>query len=85
MLSSATLEFVESSVHHVSEYVDIIMAAPKGKSAGETPLIIFPHGGPNYAYYSSFSVMSAIAVSYGYAIAAGMHNKNSWFIQSLFM
>lgn len=61
---------VEQVVYNVAKYVDVILGKPKGKSASELPLIVFPHGGPNYAYSAEYSLFVELAVAHGYAVAA---------------
>lgn len=60
----------EQQIHNVDKFVDIIVTRPKGKEAKEMPLIIFPHGGPNFSYVSEYSVFSSLAASLGFSCAA---------------
>lgn len=60
----------EQQIHNVDKFVDIIVTRPKEMMINEMPLIIFPHGGPNFSYVSEYSVFSILAASLGYACAA---------------
>lgn len=66
----ALLSGLAQETLHVQETIDVIITKPAGQQPSQLPLIIFPHGGPNYAYVTEWSLFSASAALLGYAVAA---------------
>ena len=61
---------IVQEVYNVAKNVDIILTKPEGAKPLETPLIIFPHGGPNCSYNTMWSLFGMLAGRLGYALAA---------------
>lgn len=66
----AAVPQLEYELIHVDATIDIILSKPAGTPSGELPLIVFPHGGPNFAYGNTFSLLAVLAAELGYALAA---------------
>ncbi len=73
---SIELSNVQQSVYHVSKYIDIVLASPKGTDYKKLPLIIHPHGGPNMAYTAEYLYPCHLAASKGYAIASSTQSPS---------
>jgi hypothetical protein len=66
----APLAGLVQELGHVGECIDVIVTRPGAGARGTQPLVLFPHGGPNFAYVTEYSVLSAVAARLGYAMAA---------------
>ncbi len=78
---------IVQQVYNVDKYIDIILSMPVEKNPMDLPLIVFPHGGPNYSYVAEYSPFCAAAVKYGYAVAASkkiLHSRTSYLYSQLY-